>query len=135
MPRDSAVIQTLQNASEGLQFLSETDAPFTAFFWLDSSDEILGTERLKQLAKEPDDVPIETEKVAYFFRNSVKVFEGEYSDYTVAKAEKFKRLVRTIEATLKDAQVFRVGEISIDVYIIGRVEGGYAGLKTLVVET
>jgi hypothetical protein len=43
--------------------------------------------------------------------------------------------VKTLKVTLDDVKVFRVGETKVDVHVVGKVEGGYAGLKTLVVET
>jgi hypothetical protein len=48
---------------------------------------------------------------------------------------RFQELVETLKTTLDDVKVFRVGETRIDVYVVGKSKGGYAGLKTLVVET
>lgn len=134
MPETPAIIKPLQQASEGLLFLSETDAPLVPFFWPDSSDEKLTTARFEQLAKSPKDAPIKTVKLDSFFRNATKS-ENWHNDEEKAQVERFKQLVKTIKAELKDVQVFRVGETSIDVYIVGQVEGGYAALQTKVVET
>jgi len=134
MPQAPSAIPTLQRASAGLKFLSETDAPFAPFFWPDTSGEQLNTQRFEQLASTPEHAPIQTMEIDYFFRNAIKVEEGD-SEWEVAEAERYRQLVHTIESTLENVQVFRVGETSIDVYIVGQVEGGHAGLRTLVVET
>jgi hypothetical protein len=52
-----------------------------------------------------------------------------------AQVTRFQELVKTLKDALDDVNVFRVGETRIHVYVVGKVEGGYAGLKTLVVET
>jgi hypothetical protein len=52
-----------------------------------------------------------------------------------AEGEKFKKLVQTIKDTLADVKVFQIGRVESDVFIVGRVENGWAGLKTKAVET
>jgi Nuclease A inhibitor-like protein len=54
---------------------------------------------------------------------------------SVAVVQRFKQLVQTIKETLKDVKVFLVGKAEKDAYIVGRTDGGWAGLKTKVVET
>ena len=134
MPKTHPAVQVLQRAAEGLWFPSETDAPFTPFFWPRAGDEQLSAEVFRQLAGAPQDAPIETVELDHFFRNVAEAQEW-HDVIQAAQVEKGGRLVRTIKATLENVQVLRVGEISIDVYIVGQVEGGYAGLRTLVVET
>ena len=51
-------------------------------------------------------------------------------------AKRFQNLVRILKQNLSQLQVYRVGSIEIDVYIIGMTPGGdWAGLSTQVVET
>jgi len=41
-----------------------------------------------------------------------------------------------LESNLSDIQVFRVGEINIDIYVVGKIQSrDLAGLATKVVET
>jgi hypothetical protein len=69
-----------------------------------------------------------------FFRPATKGEEW-HNEEEKAQAARFQALVKTLKVTLDDVKVFRVGETKVDVHVVGKVEGGYAGLKTLVVET
>jgi hypothetical protein len=52
-----------------------------------------------------------------------------------AQVQQFKQLAKTIKEALADVTVFQIGKPESDVYIVGRTEAGWAGLKTKVVET
>jgi hypothetical protein len=59
-------------------------------------------------------------------------FEEEEKQRTA----RFVELQHSIQTVLSDRQVFRVGEIEVDLYLLGRkTDGCWAGLKTLVVES
>lgn len=126
---ENEIVQELETVAAELLFPSETDAPLIPFFW--SSDSEPGAvERLRDIASKASSGTT----VDKLFRNTTKS-EDWHNEEEKAQVEKFRQLVKTIKATLRDVQVFRVGETSIDVYIVGQVEGGYAGLQTKVVET
>ena len=127
-------LQNLRQASEGLLFLSETDAPFEAFFWADEKTAELTPEAVASLAGAPADASVKSVKLEAFFRPAVKEEEWHNEEEKV-EVERFKALLKTIKETLKGVKVFRIGDAKIDVYIVGQVTGGYAGLKTHVVET
>ncbi|BCM90581.1 hypothetical protein IAD21_02435 [Abditibacteriota bacterium] len=133
----TTTVGLLQKATEGLLFQSETDAPLVPFFWPEADAATLSplsTSRVLALSDSKPDAPIKTTTLATFFRNATRE-ESWHNKEEKAEVEKFRALVATIKSTLKKPQVFRVGEVTIDVYIVGIVEGGYAGLKTQVVET
>jgi transposase len=67
-------------------------------------------------------------------RNMAEVEEW-HDVIQAAQVENFKQLVRTIKATLRNAQVFRVGDLRVDIYVVGQIEGGHTGLRTSAVET
>jgi hypothetical protein len=127
-------IETLKHATDGLLFPSETDAPLEPFFWPHDDDSKLTPETLAPLAGVAADTPVKSVKLETFFRPATKEEEW-HNDEEKAQVARFQELVRTLKTTLDDVKVFRVGETRIDVYVVGKVEGGYAGLKTLVVET
>ena len=133
-PTTPSVIQTLQSAADGLLFLSETDAPLTPFIWPADKDEKLTPELVGKLAGAPANTPIKSVKLETFFRPATQEEEW-HNDEEKAQAQRFQTLVTVIKDTLEGIKVFRVGETNIDVYIVGTVEGGYAGLKTNIVET
>lgn len=129
-----SVLQPLQQATEGLLFISETDAPLVPFFWPQENPVKITPDVLLPLAGVATDAPVKPVKLEAFFRPATKE-EDWHNDEERAEAKRFQDLVRTVKSTLKDVVVFRVGEVKIDVFIVGVVEGGYAGLKTQIVET
>lgn len=70
-----------------------------------------------------------------FFYRPTKI-EDWFGDEEIETAQKFSALQKLIESSLQNIKVFRVGEIQIDVYIVGvDAEGNFAGLKTTAIET
>lgn len=134
-PAQSApAVATLQKAAAGLLFPSETDAPLEPFFWPAEKAPALTPDQVAQLASAPAEAAIKTVKLDTFFRPATTE-EGWHNKEEKAQVQRFQELVNTIKDTLEEVKVYRVGETSVDVYIVGQVEGGYAGLKTKVVET
>ncbi|KPL81591.1 hypothetical protein SE18_21895 [Herpetosiphon geysericola] len=107
--------------------MSETDAPFTPYTWdatTPFSPEALANGQ-----------PIQTISLEQFFKNatSVQDWHGEAEKATVSQ---FQQLVEVLKAELTDIQVYRLGEINIDAYILGKDSAGkLVGLKTQLVET
>lgn len=134
MTGKDAALAALQNASQGLEFQSETDAPFAPFFWPDEDAAPLSPERVLQLAGAKPGTPIKSTSLATFFKSAI-TDEAWHNDEEQAEVARFKALVEAIKNTLSKPQVWKIGETSADVYIVGSVEGGHVGLKTLVVET
>lgn len=129
---DSIVTQ-LKQASEGLLFLSETDAPFEVIHW--QTQEQLTPAKLLQLTEHPPDAPVELRTVDDFF--AIATQEEDWHDEEERETVKrFQNLVSVLKQNLSQLQVFRVGSIEIDVYIIGVTQNGdWAGLSTKLVET
>jgi hypothetical protein len=121
--KDPAV-SALQKASKGLEFPSETDAPFEAFAWKDG-DKLTDAHLLELAGKEPG-TPVESTTLASFFR----VIPPE-------DKPKFDALQKVIQEQLTGVKVYKVGgEAEKHAYIVGKTPGGqWAGLKTTVVET
>ena len=127
-------LAALQEAAKGLLVMSETDAPLVPFFWPSEKKVPLTPTILLELIQTKPDMPVKTTTLATFFRSSIKE-ETWHNDEEKAEIEKFKTLVATIKRILTKPQVFRVGQIDMDVYIVGGVDDGYGGLQTRVVET
>jgi hypothetical protein len=105
-------LEALEAAAAGLLYPSESDEPITAMTW----------------KAEPtfSGKSVEEQTLAEFFAELEQGDEGE----------KFKRLRRVIEKSLPGAKVYRVGEVRVDVYIVGKTaQGDWMGLQTLSVET
>lgn len=118
-------LRALEQASAGLLYPSETDAPFEAFTWpaatkQESPADALAARAAKRRVRQ---VPLD----AFF-----KALESP------DQADRFRALHRTLTSTLSGATGFRVGEgeRKVDVYLIGRTRSGdWAGLRTWSVET
>lgn len=62
--------------------------------------------------------------------------EDWYEEAEKKRTATFQQLKAVVDATLTDRQVFRAGEVEVDLYLLGRqTDGTRAGLKTKVVET
>jgi hypothetical protein len=131
---DSPAVAALTGATQGLLFQSETDAPFEAFEWPDAGDGKPGKARVMELAGIPDKTPVKVRSVDAYFADATKD-EAWHDDDEKAQVERFKGLVKAIKDTLKDVKVFEAGKIQVGVWIVGRAEKGWAGLKTVKVET
>lgn len=80
-------------------------------------------------------IKIEETTLEKFFYRPTKI-EDWFEDEETKTAQKFSDLQKLMESNLQNIKVFRVGEISIDVYIVGvDADGNFAGLKTTVIET
>jgi hypothetical protein len=129
----SAVLATLQKASEGLEFTSDTDAPFEAFEWPGEEGKPTPA-RVLELAGLPASTPTKVKSLDAFFRDATK--EQDWMDEQErAEAQRFGQLVQTLKDSLADVAVFQFGKGESDVYIVGRTESGWAGLRTKVVQT
>ncbi len=54
----------------------------------------------------------------------------------MAECKRYQRLVKLLQTHLTDLKVYRLGEVEIDVYVLGKTESGaIAGLATISVET
>ncbi len=132
---NSKLCDQLQEASDGLVFISESDYPFEVFLWEASGSLVKTPETILHHTGHPVDTPVEVVDIDSFF--SAATTEQEWHNPEERETvKKFQMLVETLKSHLSDIQVYRLGERSIDVYIAGKTpEGDLAGLSTKVVET
>ncbi|MBE9093682.1 nuclease A inhibitor family protein [Tychonema sp. LEGE 07203] len=128
-----SIADQLQQASKGLLFLSESDAPFEVIQWPAQGE--LTPPKLLQLTGHPPDAPVELRTVDDFF--AIATVEEDWHDQDERETvQRFHNLVSILKQNLSQLQVYRVGSIDIDVYIVGVTDGGeLVGLSTKLVET
>jgi len=140
MKSDEQVCGGLEEATRGLLFMSESDYPFEVVRW--EGIEEVTPEYLRRVAGQDATAaaagaaaPVEERTVAEFFR--VAAGEQEWKgEADIALAKRYQSLVRLLEENLTDVKVYRVGEINIGVYVVGRsAEGNWLGVSTQLVET
>ncbi|MBD2037790.1 nuclease A inhibitor family protein [Leptolyngbya sp. FACHB-321] len=131
---DAELINTLEEAIAGLQWMSESDYPFTVVYWQDELP-ILTPEHLLQLTNHPPDTLVETEAVDDFFAIATQAQDWHNAEATVI-VQRYQTLVETLKQSLDALTVYRLGQINLDLYIIGKTTtGALAGLATQAVET
>jgi hypothetical protein len=127
--------ETLKQLTDGLLMRSETDEPFEFFYFENTENEPLDKETVAHIAGKTTADEIEVVSLEHFFRNMVRLYP-EDGEERKQEAARFKQLQQKLKELLQDVQVYRAGNISITVYILGKGENGdFAGLRTLVVET
>lgn len=133
MKTDEELLGDLRAAAEGLLFMSESDHPLEVVSW--DGGEPLTTERLRREAGRGEDAPVEEVTAAQFFRAAAAEPDWK-SEVELATARRYQALVRLLEENLMGLAAYRVGEIDITAYVLGRGAGGnWLGLKTRLVET
>ena len=130
----SAVAARLEEASRGLLMPSESDYPFIPFVWKHCAAATLTPKRLLKLAGHAPDTPVAAVSLAEFFRNVARP-QPWHDSAQAAQVRQFRQLVRALEVNLSDIQVYRVGTVHIDVYIVGKVGRDLVGLATVLIET
>jgi hypothetical protein len=125
MPDSADRLRALHAAIDGLTYPSESDESFEVLDWADGTfasahDALLAhVDRARPIAQ----VPAET-----FFSQLD----------TAENAEQYRQLRRTLECHFPELSIFRVGvgEVRVDVYILGRSPGGaWVALHTVSIET
>lgn len=130
----SPLFREIQDACEGLTYISETDEPVTVFDGGEVKGDVGSKLILQQIAGEPNE-PIREVEISKFFERltTVKDWHGEREK---ARAKKFLDLQKLIEENLSDPRVFKIGDVRIRIYAVGlESEGRLMGIKTEAVET
>ena len=130
----SEAAAALTKASDGLQFPSETDAPFEAFEW--PGEQCTPQKaRVLELAGVAATTPVKTRSLDAYFADATEE-QDWHDEEEKGEVERFQRLVQTLKEALADVKVFLVGRgPERDAHIVGQTDAGWAGLKTRVVQT
>ena len=113
----------LETTSDGLLFMSETDAPFQLITATKADEKATAKDFVKQQFNVPSDAPVKMVTLDKFFKNAT-ADQDWYEAEEKANAKKFQALQKTIEEKLTDVQVVRVGKTEIAVYIVGKTPDG-----------
>jgi hypothetical protein len=114
----------LKEASEGLLWMSESEYPFEVFTWdkWDKADSLTPTLVLKH-AEYPPDTPVDVVGVDEFFAPATTE-EDWHNEDEKAQVKRYQNLVTTLKQNLKDIQVYKIGEVEIDIYSVGKTPAG-----------
>ena len=133
IPEKNNLLEQIKKASEGLYYISETDAEITPF--AGSVAESVSKEEILRQTKNAFDTPIEERNFAEIFKRLTKI-QDWYGEEETAAVAKFVVLKELLEKNLRDLKVFRIGETELDIYVVGLdAEDNLLGIETKAVET
>ena len=134
-PQSAALVSQLQAATADLLWLSEIDAPFEVKHWSHQADAPLTTETLLKLTDQPPTAPVKVLAVDAFFAAATEE-QDWFGDEEKAMAARYRELVALLKQHLSDLTVYQVGDVTLDLYVVGRTpEGELLGLATQASET
>ncbi len=132
------VSQAILPLSEGLSFLSESDYPLVVRSVTVEGDATTLDTILLQVLKQRRikvQTPVQTLTADDFFQRTITV-QDWMSDAEKATVARFQALVLALKERCIELAVFKVGAISIDVFVIGKtLEGELLVLQTKSIET
>jgi hypothetical protein len=116
---DAEILAELKLAIAGLTVMSESDYPFEIIRW-DGQTVNITPEYLREISEMSSDSPIQ---------------EIDLEDF-LSMSGRFRNLASLLKDSLSDLKVYKIGTISIPVYIIGRsAEGNWLGISTRLIQT
>jgi Nuclease A inhibitor-like protein len=126
------IIDRLKQATTDLLWSSESDYPFEIVSW-ELGIELTPSDLFSNIYD--TDLAIESIPLTDLFE-PVLTIEDWYEQAELDLVDRYTNLLDSINTNLAEVQVFRVGEVEIDIYIIGKTStGDIIGLKTRSVET
>lgn len=132
MVTTAIIIDRLKQATIDLLWSSESDYPFEIVTWKQGI-EITPTALFSGV--DDADRSIESLTLTDLFAPVLTV-EDWYEAAELKQVDRYTELLHAIESNLTEVKVFRVGEVEIAIYIVGKTPtGDILGLKTHVVET
>lgn len=132
--KKESIFESIKLLSEGLYYMSETDAKVFAFE-AGKVEKLDKVSFAKQTGEESRLDMIDERGFEEFFCHVTRIREW-FSEQEIKNAEGFKRLQEFMEEKLRELKVFRVGRIEIDIYVVGLDdEGKIFGVRTQAVET
>ena len=125
----------LKSLSQNLVWMSESDYPFDIFTWSNQESTEFNTQNLLQKTNHSPESPVKVLEIDKFFQRATDEKDW-YDDDERETAKKYQTLLETLKQNLDNIQVYKIGEVEIDVYIVGQLKSGdWVGLSTKAVET
>jgi hypothetical protein len=125
-----SVKDNLENAVNGLQMMSESEYPFEYF---NTEDTAINDDLALKITGKPKGTIVTTTTLDNLLRNVTDATQGTVSPQ---QAGQYKQMAAVLKDTLQGLTVYRVGEVQVDVLIIGLTEEGtVAGMRTKLIET
>lgn len=132
MKRDK-ILEKISRACDGLVYISERDAPITAFLSEPANVETIDS-NLTHVTSVPNDGPEEMDFELFFARLSVE--KDWHGAKEKERVQKFRVLKSTLEDNLSELKVFKFGRVRKEIFVVGRdKDDRLMGVRTESVET
>ena len=130
---DEKLLAELSQACDGLVWQSESDYPWQIVDWQNENE--VNRQILLQHYEYHPQIRVLTKTLDSFFQNAIA--EQEWHDeIEQAEVKRYRNLYNWLKNNLKDIQVFLVGEVEVDVYVLGRTDRNkIIGLSTKMIQT
>ena len=129
------LISTLQSATQDLLWMSEIDAAFTVVHWQKQVSADLSEAEVLQLTDHSPTTPVSVVELEIFFSAATQE-QAWFGEEEKAIAQQYRALVILLQQSLMNLKVYRIGETTLDLYILGQTKtDGLVGLMTQAVET
>ena len=123
----------IEKVAEGLYYISETDAEIFPF--IGNKAQAVTVEEILKETESAADTAVEERDFNEFFARLTEM-QDWFGEEETAVADKFAELKKLLEENLKDIQVFKIGKIQLNIYVVGLdSESNLIGIKTKAVET
>jgi|GEM_PF-1633023 len=130
---DRELITHLELASKDLLWLSEAEYPLQIIYWHSADD--FNENTLLQRHDYSADTKIGIQEFHSFF-DPVTKSEPWQNETEQLEVRKFQTIVDLLAQNLTDIRVYLLGEVEIDVYVLGKTQDkAIAGLTTKIVRT
>lgn len=131
LPDEKSFGEQIEQTVKDLYYISETDSEIFPYVGK-KADEVSAAEILKHLGKN-DQVE---ERDFYDFFSRLTKYQDWFGDEEKKTADNFSELKKILTLNLIEKKVFKIGQINVDIYIVGLDENNVlTGVWTKAVET
>jgi hypothetical protein len=129
------VRERLEEAAEGLLFISESESPFEFEELAGDAPAELTPDAVRTALGEPEGTPVAELSLDRFLAGHIE--EADPADPVAQEnVGRFRALEQALTESLADVRVFRVGDVQVRYHALGRTpEGRIAGLAASALET
>ena len=125
------VSSELKRRVQNLWLPSETEAPWTVPSWTLSTGNVV---ELRRVLRRDPETPVSKTSLDELMAQVQRRCRG-YGEEGKEIAQQHRALFEFLQQISDRWQVFRVGEVTVDIVAVGEMENGYVALQTQSVET
>jgi hypothetical protein len=125
----------LKHATAGLHWVSETDAPIEPIFWDDWQPDCLSATTIREHFGLSDDTPVTVPSLDEATA-PMTTAQSWHNEDEARDVERFQELVQLLKDNFQQLQVYVIGEVEAEVYVVGLTSSGcVGGVRSQIVQT